>query len=178
MQNESMQAAVLLLLAAAAAQPGGSCSSTTLVPNVPAVATYFPDATHRSATAVAADFNGDGITDLVVTGDTGDWILFGTTSGRLISRPLPDSLRAVSAAVADFNGDGKPDLATADQSTISIRLSNGDGTFAADRLFVHGDGNDPITAIAAADFNGDGKIDLLVASGNGLTVYLELRLHR
>jgi len=172
MQNESMQAAALLLLAAAAAQPGGSCSSTTLVPNVPAVATYFPDATHRSATAVAADFNGDGITDLVVTGDTGDWILFGTTSGRLISRPLPDSLRAVSAAAADFNGDGKPDLATADQSTISIRLSNGDGTFAADRLLVHGDGTDPITAIAAGDFNGDGKIDLVVASGNGLTVYL------
>ena len=49
--------------------------------------------------------------------------------------------RPYSVAVGDFNGDGKPDLAIANggDSTVSVLLGNGDGTFQASRTFAVGD---------------------------------------
>jgi hypothetical protein len=122
---------------------------------------------------VAADFNGDGIADVVVAGDlfSADAILFGTSSGRMIPRPLDSTIRPRYAVAADLNGDGKPDLVTADPNYIAIRLSNGDGTFGAERTILHASGNETITGMAAGDFNGDGKTDLLIAGGKGLTTY-------
>jgi hypothetical protein len=64
-------------------------------------------------------------------------------------------------AVGDFNGDDIPDLAVTNNqdSTVSILLGKGDGTFTA--------ADSPSTptypeAIAAGDFNGDGNVDLVV----------------
>ena len=66
-----------------------------------------------------------------------------------------------SVATGDFNGDGKLDLAVANytDSTISILLGNGDGTFQA--AVDYAVGSDPIS-VAVGDFNGDGKPDLVV----------------
>src|SRR5271170_6031481 len=74
-----------------------------------------------------------------------------------------------SVVSADFNGDGIPDLAVANftDSTVTIMLGNGDGTFqsfacnsatAADCTT----GTEPIS-LAVGDFNGDGKLDLAMA---------------
>jgi hypothetical protein len=78
-------------------------------------------------------------------------------------------------ALADFNGDGKLDVATfgTDQfgpgSTISVLLGNGNGTFAAARIYAAAAG---AVTILAADLNGDGKVDLLTEQQGGLSVSL------
>src|SRR5262249_50738234 len=69
-------------------------------------------------------------------------------------------------AKGDFTGDGKLDLAVlnADNSSLSVLLGKGDGTFA-----------DPIqlsiglapTSLVAGDFTGDGRLDLVVADPHG-----------
>jgi hypothetical protein len=67
-----------------------------------------------------------------------------------------------SVATGDFNGDSKLDLVVTNytDSTISILLGNGDGTFQAPVNYAVG--SDPIS-VAVGDFNGDGKPDLVVA---------------
>jgi hypothetical protein len=70
-------------------------------------------------------------------------------------------------AVGDFNGDGKSDMAVANGNvagSVSILLSNGDGTFAAPLSFAAG--ANPYDA-TAGDFNADGKADLAVTSASG-----------
>jgi hypothetical protein len=76
----------------------------------------------------------------------------------------PDSL-----AIGDFNGDGIPDLAVANygtapnyaDSSVSVLLGNGDGSFQAAQSFAAGSA--PIS-LDVADFTSDGKADLVVAN--------------
>jgi hypothetical protein len=62
-------------------------------------------------------------------------------------------------AIADFNGDGKPDLVTANTSSFSVSLGNGDGTFQPALTSTAAGGSMP-QSMAVADFNGDGKADI------------------
>ncbi len=65
----------------------------------------------------------------------------------------------------DFNGDGYDDLATACDSTVSILMGNGDGTFQSHVNYYLGENAKPNTLIAA-DFNNDGDDDLATANSN------------
>jgi hypothetical protein len=142
-------------------------------------------------TVMTADFNGDGIPDLVILG-SGISVLLGNGDGTFTAASSPSNDLPGAIAVGDFNGDGIPDLAVApvlDEGNSEVLLGKGDGTFTiAYGSFGIGNGTSTSNSIAAADFNGDGKLDLaetcatlddqpcnllLIQSGNGDGTFMQ-----
>ena len=87
-------------------------------------------------TVKVGDFNSDGLQDLVVANgkDNTVSILLGNGDGTFKAAngsPVQVGGFPFFLAVADFNGDGSADVAVtnADDSTVSVLLGNGDGTF-------------------------------------------------
>lgn len=131
-------------------------------------------------TVAAADFNGDGILDLVTT--TGTFgtnntvsVLLGNGDGTFQPSVSYTAGTGTSfVALGDFNGDGKIDMAVTNitSNTVSILLGTGHGTFQPHLDFPAGTA---ANGIAAGDFNGDGRLDLVVAdisSANNVFVLL------
>ena len=107
-----------------------------------------------------ADFNGDGIPDLVVSSGDGVGILLG--QGNLAFAPMISSPAAPIAAFAltvfaDFNLDGHIDVALPVPDGIALLLGRGDGSFNSfDTYRVNNAGS----GILLGDFNGDAIPDL------------------
>jgi hypothetical protein len=125
---------------------------------------------------MAADFNGDGIIDLVVTNfdlqsSNTVSVLLGVGDGTFQQPPMSYTvgLSPIFIAIADFNRDGVPDLAVADYRSdrVSVLLGIGDGTFQEGPTLEVG--YYPV-AIAVADFNADGFVDLAVANSQASSV--------
>jgi len=115
-----------------------------------------------------ADFNQDGLTDLITTniGNNTLSVLFGNGDGTFkeqLSLVVCREPRAV--ALNDYNRDGRIDLAVAcagsDQIAVYFGLDNG-AFGGGERYAVR---KTPVS-IASADFNGDQKADLAVALRN------------
>jgi uncharacterized protein (TIGR03437 family) len=117
-------------------------------------------------TSVAtADFNGDGLPDLLLGGATLALSQPGRTfQTSTINLPGP----AQFAITGDFNGDGNADAAVAlgdptsgsTLSEIAVLLGNGHGAFGTPVITNGVSGR----FMAAADLNKDGKLDLAVAN--------------
>ncbi len=75
---------------------------------------------------VAADFNGDGYTDLLVTTTTGIKLLWNNGNGTFTEGAAAAGMTAsgwyTGAAVADVNGDGRPDVFVAGYTDSTTRF--------------------------------------------------------
>lgn len=117
---------------------------------------------------VAADFNGDGKSDIATANTYNNTvsILIGNGDGTFQS-PVEFSTGSYpfSITVADFNGDGLTDLATANNAnnSVSVLLGNGDGSFQTSVNYSVG--ANPI-GITTGDFNGDNKMDIATTNYN------------
>ena len=132
--------------------------------------------------AVIADVNGDGRPDLLVAnvGESPDFVgsvsvLIGTGDGKFVKgAEYPTGTRSVALAVGDFNADGRPDLVVANagtddepDSTVSVLLGNGDGTFGGKTNYLVGA---MPTSVVVGDLNGDGRPDLALAGYGSVSV--------
>jgi hypothetical protein len=124
---------------------------------------------------VAADFNGDGKIDLVLSGQrlsdhTGQTYLLAGKGDGTFQAPSIIAPGAGVNVVADLNGDGKPDIVIWSPPIVEVLLGNGNGTFQQKAAFPTAT-NQVTSPVAIGDFNGDGKLDIADAFsatfGNG-----------
>jgi GH24 family phage-related lysozyme (muramidase) len=121
--------------------------------------------------AVIADFNGDGIPDLVTSTRgyviaTSHYVSFlsiylGHGDGTFgQARMITTNGASGSAAAVDLNNDGHTDLVVNGGSYVGILLGNGDGTFQPEQDFDTGASLGQ--TLTVADFNRDGIPDIAV----------------
>jgi hypothetical protein len=144
------------------------------VANVYPVAGFPQWSAEPGVERLAGDYNGDGKTDIALTGaawasvpvalSNGDGS-FTIVNSLLSDFPTWSSTAGVQRFAADFNRDGRTDIALTGPAwaSVPVALSNGDGTFTVVN------GSQPNFASWSAtsgterilgDFNGDGRADI------------------
>jgi hypothetical protein len=133
---------------------GTFAPATPIVSSLPAPAGTLID---------VADYNGDGILDLVVTDQVGVGVLLG--KGNLTYSPMasylagPTGYGSPNIAFVNFTSSGHRDIAMGVEGGIVELLNKGDGTFASAPFYDLGN---TVGAAAIADFNGDGNPDIAI----------------
>lgn len=114
---------------------------------------------------IAADFNGDGRPDLAGAGIN---VRVALNNGDGSFRPYveyPAGGFTQDVAAGDLNGDGRADLVVtneSEQTSLTVLLNKGDGTFGAPVGFANVGGFDG-PSVTLADFDRDGRLDAVVA---------------
>jgi hypothetical protein len=126
----------------------------------------------EAAGVAAADYDGDGKTDLVVFG-AGKVALLKNGGSSFDESSLPYGGGARAACWGDWNGDKRPDLLLATPAGPVLLTNMGDGSFRDDTRLLPKEAFYAPTTIAWIDQDGNGKLDVLLADG-----YLGMRLYR
>lgn len=122
-----------------------------------------------------ADFTGDGLPDLVSTGEAGLLLHRGLGGGQFVFMSIlsesPTDFERRDSAVGDFNGDGLQDLVTVYAGEaqhfgeLRVRLGTGNGGFAAPKAVPTNFGP---SHVFVDEVDGDGHLDLVVLHRGGL----------
>lgn len=129
-----------------------------------------PDATIRMAEA--ADFDGDGLLDIVAIDERqGVAIYFGQTDGTFSPAVAIDNGKAApyALAVRDLNGDGRTDIVVGNiEAPSTVFFNDGSGRHYTPVHF--GDTKGTVYGFAMADLDGDGLVDIVVARSDAPNV--------
>jgi FG-GAP-like repeat len=129
-------------------------------------------ASEASVTALAADFDGDGRSDLAFHRPGSTWssvpLLRGTGAGGwLASNYEAPAFANASGAIAlagDYNGDGRADLAFTKPdgvwTSVPVLLGGPGGSWTSSSAAAPTWANQPGMIAVAGDYNGDGRADL------------------
>jgi hypothetical protein len=143
-------------------------------------------ATHAGAKPVAGDFDGDGRSDIALTGGTWSSVpvafsngdgTFRVTNMGVANFPTYATQGEAKPVSGDFDGDGRADIALTGGSsngvawnTIPVAFSNGtDGTFRVTNMGVANFGTYATQSGAkpvSGDFDGDGRADIALTGGS------------
>lgn len=151
-----------------------------------------------TATPRAGDFNGDGLTDLVVVNSSRARIEFllqrkdGVKPGepektartdrwnpvlevsRFDKQPLVIGHSALTLAVGDWNGDKRPDIACiTDDDKLTLRMQGDKGAWTQKREFTLDSTAEDSEVLVARDLNGDGRDDIALLTDTRLMVLLQ-----
>ena len=122
------------------------------------------------ADLAAADFNSDGLPDLVVTGD--ETVVFLNTGNRAL-QAVGTSIGSGGSQLAllDWNGDGVSDVAVAGPSAANARifLGDGNGQF-GNTIDISTREQGQTKALAAVDVDADGRSELVFAGTFGTLI--------
>jgi len=126
-----------------------------------------------SAVAIAAaDFNGDGYTDLAVVSSDGTVAILlaaGDAAGGLTLSQTLQVPGVIALATGDFNKDGNQDFAVISSNTVTVFYGTGStpSNFPSAGSWSATFNTSNFTGITVADFNNDGYADFAVSDNSG-----------